>query len=128
MDRPEAGEECLRGESPELVAYVKALPCVACVVEEWEDGPGGGNSGIWRNVIDAHHVRTRGAGGGDVANVIPLCRLHHDMLHMKGKSWFESRYSGDIYLESLAEEVTEKWQTAGDFLSLADDPPVWGSR
>ena len=29
--------------------------------------------------MDPHHVRTRGAGGGD-EQVIPLCRRHHSLL------------------------------------------------
>lgn len=32
-----------------------------------------------------HHIRTRGAGGGnEPTNVIPLCREHHTEIHKKG--------------------------------------------
>ena len=30
--------------------------------------------------LDPHHIKTRGAGGGDTrSNLISLCRGHHDM-------------------------------------------------
>lgn len=30
--------------------------------------------------LDAHHIQTRGAGGGDTKeNLITVCRHHHDM-------------------------------------------------
>jgi hypothetical protein len=33
--------------------------------------------------LDAHHITSRGAGGGDEpANCILLCRRHHQMAHM----------------------------------------------
>lgn len=33
--------------------------------------------------LDAHHITSRGAGGGDnLANGILLCRRHHTMAHM----------------------------------------------
>lgn len=52
-----------------LLDYVKTLPCVLC---------GDKNT-------DAHHVTSRGAGGGDTRdNIMPLCRKHHIYMHSKG--------------------------------------------
>ena len=43
--------------------------------------------------IDAHHLTTVGAGGDDVAeNLIPLCRLHHQLLHNIGTPEMAKRY------------------------------------
>ena len=34
-------------------------------------------------VLDIHHIRSRGSGGGDTEdNVILLCRCHHQLAHM----------------------------------------------
>ena len=42
--------------------------------------------------VDPHHVRTRGAGGIDRANLVPLCRVHHTELHQIGRLTFEDKY------------------------------------
>lgn len=54
----------------ELLETVRGLPCLCCFpVENYES--------------HAHHVTTRGAGGGDTwDNVMPLCRIHHNEWHL----------------------------------------------
>ena len=40
-----------------------------------------------------HHVRTRGAGGGDEPeNLLGLCVLHHRQIHDHGADTFAARY------------------------------------
>lgn len=66
----------------ELYEFVKSLPCVACGVD-----PGG----------QAHHVKTRGSGGGDTAdNLMPLCFEHHRQWHDNPRKMIR-RYSGVFY-------------------------------
>lgn len=49
---------------------------------------------------DAHHIRTRGAGGGDEPdNVIPLCRQHHIEVHSQGAKSFAQKYNLPISWE-----------------------------
>lgn len=36
---------------------------------------------------DPAHVRSRGAGGRDKGNVVPLCREHHQRQHQEGWGW-----------------------------------------
>ena len=55
---------------------------------------------VCRGRIDKHHVRTRGAGGKDENNIVPLCRLHHQEIHRIGRKTFAIKY--DINLEELA--------------------------
>lgn len=58
----------------ELIETVKGLPCLACGKE-----PCG----------DAHHVKSRGSGGHDIAtNLMPLCREHHVAVHVIGMKKF----------------------------------------
>lgn len=66
-----------------LIDFVKTLPCIAC--------------GVMAD--DAHHVKTLKSGGGDVPeNLMPLCRLHHRLIHDQG-----------LYLVSQTYPTVEKW-------------------
>jgi hypothetical protein len=54
----------------DLLATVRELPCMAC-----GRTPAG----------HAHHVKTRGSGGHDLAsNCMPLCPTHHAHIHQSG--------------------------------------------
>ena len=56
-----------REVNQDLVEFVRTLPCIACALP----GPN-----------HAHHVQTRGAGGGDTwNNLMPLCADHHGAWH-----------------------------------------------
>ena len=46
-------------------------------------------------LIHAHHVKTRGAGGGDEW-CVSLCAYHHNILHTVGRDTFGERYSIDL--------------------------------
>lgn len=62
----------VRVKSPENLAAVRRRPCRIC----------GGKS-------EPHHIRTRGAGGGDeLTNLMALCRLHHRRAHDVGWTTF----------------------------------------
>lgn len=50
--------------------------------------------------VHAHHVKTRGAGGSD-KTCIPLCPLHHQMVHTIGIKTFEKKF--ELNLEGLIE-------------------------
>ena len=41
---------------------------------------------------DPHHVRSKGAGGRDRSNLVPLCRIHHTECHTIGRITFEDKY------------------------------------
>lgn len=60
-----------------LIKRVRKLPCAIC-------GEEGGN--------EAHHLQTRGSGGGDtIDNLVSLCRRHHQRIHAMGvKSFCEA--------------------------------------
>lgn len=64
---------------------------------------------------EAHHLTTRGAGGGDYS-AVPLCREHHAQIHNVGRSQFEDAHNLNlweqaanllgIYLEGIRREQT----------------------
>lgn len=57
-----------RETNSDLLEFVRTLPCIACGLP----GPS-----------EAHHVTTRGAGGGDVwNNLMSLCGPHHREWHV----------------------------------------------
>ena len=53
-------------------------------------------------IIETHHVKTKGAGGGD-EQVIPLCTKHHKEWHDNGRKTFAKRYS--INAEEIAAKL-----------------------
>ena len=50
---------------------------------------------------EPHHVKTRGAGGGDEW-CIPLCRIHHAEIHNTGRLTFTTRRKIDLPLTAKA--------------------------
>jgi len=73
----------------EHAEYIRTLPCAAC----HKPGPS-----------DPHHVKSRGAGGNDEANLIPLCRVHHTEIHQIGKKTFADKWHLDLEDKALRYE------------------------
>ena len=84
----------------ELRKWVADRACCICCV--WSSP-----AATCAGTVDPHHVRTRGAGGGEVANLVPLCRAHHDELHQMGRKSFALKYG--VNLVELAQEYTLRW-------------------
>ena len=82
-------------EDPEYLKLIEALPCTVFTTY-----------GCMGDVV-AHHVRTKGAGGKDKGNTIPLCFLHHSEWHDKGRVGFQMKYKLDAPKEAklLAERM-----------------------
>lgn len=73
----------------------RALPCLVC----------------GRRPSDAAHVRSRGAGGTGLGNIVPLCRFHHDEQGRLGIRTFERRHRVD--LAEWAQEIANMVQHEG---------------
>lgn len=56
--------------------------------------------------VQAHHVRTRGAGG-TYRHLVPLCLDHHTQWHTKGPSSLGS--TKEWWLE-MAEMIAQAWE------------------
>ena len=67
--------------------------------------------------VQAAHVKSVGAGGGDRANLVPLCAGGHTgELHTMGSKTFEAKYSLD-----LAGYAARYWREyAGPFVRIAE--------
>jgi hypothetical protein len=57
--------------------------------------------------VQAAHVRTRGAGGPDRGNLVPLCAKHHGLQHEMGIKSFEKQY--DLDLADMARELERQY-------------------
>lgn len=57
--------------------------------------------------IEAHHVKSRGAGGKSDC-LIPMCGYHHGRLHVMGRKTFEQFFS--IELDRAAEIFERLWK------------------
>jgi hypothetical protein len=98
-------EKIKRTVDKKMISFVRTQRCCAC-----------GRMGA----VDAHHVTTRGAGGGDTENnLMPLCHEHHTEWHMIGPSKMIDKYDGvytwlwkmgrdDVIDRALREKTTAK--------------------
>lgn len=78
-----------RIENPELLEVIRELPCIACAAPA---------------PSDAHHIKSRGAGGDDtVWNVISLCREHHSLAHQRGMQYMRLTFPSIRYWLEEAE-------------------------
>jgi len=92
----------------DYLAWISTLPCLllhrgeVCrvTVEQLPDGR-------WRR-SDPAHIKSRGAGGDDIGNTIPLCQRHHREQHDIGITSFAEKYGLDLTDEAtrLAAEWT----------------------
>jgi len=89
------------GDWPEYRKFVGKIRCVVCQHARNVDAEG--NTVIEINyepelirVADAHHMVSRGAGGADAENVVPLCRVHHSEFHQMGVNTFQLHYNVDL--------------------------------
>ena len=76
-----------RVQNKALLEHFKRKECVVC----------------GSRPCDAHHLTTKGAGGGDTENnLIPLCRWHHSKIHSMGIQTFITTYpSVESYIKSI---------------------------
>ena len=59
---------------------------------------------------DAHHVRTRGAGGSDY-EATSLCRQHHSEVHAIGRKTFQKKYNidfRDVIIKNLIAYISKE--------------------
>jgi hypothetical protein len=82
---------------PAYIAWIHTQPCILY-----------GNGGTYGvplghrciSELEACHVRSRGAGGDDRANVVPMCRILHQQQHTWGIKTFEAFWRIDLAAEA----------------------------
>lgn len=75
--------------------WIRTMPCVIC--------------GGWAEVA---HVKSRGAGGNDLGNCVPLCRKHHQQQHDMGIKSFQAQWNVDLHDHAAwyADRWEGRWQ------------------
>jgi hypothetical protein len=87
-----------------FLAFVRRLPClIACrpphVCRRYEG----------RQAVEPAHIKTRGSGGDDLGNVVPLCPRAHD--EQEGRTAaFERRYG--VNLREAAQQIADLYRLA----------------
>lgn len=75
-------------------SWIRQKPCIICGTTP----------------VDGAHVKTKGSGGDDVGNMVPLCRTHH--MEQEGRTReFEKRHQ--ISLSLLARGFANKYAKGG---------------
>ena len=64
-----------------------------------------------RSPVDPAHLKTRGSGGDDLNNVVPLCRFHHDQQEGHTAA-FQQKYGTN--LDWHARWYTDRWLMTPD--------------
>jgi hypothetical protein len=85
------GHRFPKGVDEAFREYVRGLPCLMRSHAPWW-------SDLWQcdGPVECAHVKTRGAGGADAGNIVPLCRRHHAMQHAVGIRTFQSDFALDL--------------------------------
>jgi len=77
-------------DPPTYTERVQRLPCCVCRRR----------IGHTYGPAEAAHVKSRGAGGGEVGNLVPLCHHHHERQHRMGIKSFQAHYGVNLALEA----------------------------
>tara|TARA_R100001463_G_scaffold115919_4_gene171160 strand:+ start:1614 stop:2609 length:996 start_codon:yes stop_codon:yes gene_type:complete len=94
-------ESPVYGDWPEYREHVGHIRCVICQHTGGQDSAGDPIEEMSLQpqlirVSDAHHLTTKGAGGPDAENLVPLCRVHHNEFHSMGVDSFQLHYNYDL--------------------------------
>ena len=65
-------------------AWIRTQPCIICGRD-----------------AEPCHVRSRGAGGTDLGNIVPMCRIHHTEQHKIGIKTFQAKWKVDMVALAL---------------------------
>lgn len=97
----------VRRKDPELLAWIRQQPCLLWGIPEPDCG-GMLDVVKKRYASEACHVKSRGAGGDDVQNVVPLCGKHHQEQHRIGIKSFQKRWH--INLSAIAKAYDRRFR------------------
>ena len=97
--KSKGGSRFPKRRCPEYMDWLRQQPCIVAMLSS-VGGCGG--------AVEAAHVRSRGAGGDDLNNTVPLCRQHHGDQHAIGIQTFQATY--EIDMPESAREHTARWE------------------
>ena len=77
---------------PTFLAWIREQPCCIC-----------------GDYAEPSHITSRGAGGYDVGNVVPMCHQHHQEFHDWGIWSFQERWK--VSLRDMAMQYAALYDT-----------------
>jgi hypothetical protein len=86
--------------------YVRSLECLVA----------GKPGHVCKGIVECAHVRSKGAGGSDRGNTVPLCSRAHGESHAMGIRSFQAATGLD--LAAIAKQLEARW-VLRDFGGLA---------
>lgn len=84
---------------PQFLAWIRQQRCCVSGVRSGEliEVPfAGGTTGKVRAIIEAAHVKSRGSGGDDRGNTVPMELSVHRSIHSIGHKTFQRRHGIDL--------------------------------
>lgn len=87
-------------KSRPFLDWVATLPCSTCGAYGIEHDNGS-------RYNHPSHIKSRGAGGSDLGNVIPQCYKCHAKFHQYGILTFQKKF--DVNLNKLSKRYVDKW-------------------
>ena len=99
---PRKGSRFPKRRDPAYCAWIRTLPCLCSP----PDVVGMDGEASCAGRVECAHVVSRGAGGDDRGNTVPLCTRHHRRQHMAGIRSFQAWYSLD--LAAIATELASR--------------------
>ncbi|HEY5973807.1 MAG TPA: hypothetical protein VIU41_03615 [Geobacteraceae bacterium] len=111
MKRGRPSKRFAKRRDPEYCRWIRTLPCCVTgkVTGEREVGMvGHRHLSVRRFVVEAAHVVSRGAGGDDRGNVVPLDFMLHREQHAIGIKSFQEKYGLD--LAALATRLEREYE------------------
>ena len=93
------------GRDPTYLEWIRTFPCVICLKHL-----GHMNGGK----TQACHIKSRGAGGVDRGNCVPMCARHHDEQGMKGFRHMVKKYG--VNLANVALQLGLRYEAMGAWL------------
>lgn len=101
---------------PKYCAWIRTLGCCAAQPYSLSLYVRGATLKPCAGPVECAHVKSRGAGGDDRGNTLPLCRRHHRQQHDIGLVTFGHHYCLDFYGTA---EVLEARYVLRDFGGLS---------
>lgn len=80
--------------------WIARKVCCVCSGQAYHE-----DVGEWLSI--PHHVKTRGAGGKEEGNLVPLCQSCHNRIHAMGAARFQDMCGVSVYL--IARKLGNEW-------------------
>lgn len=87
----------LKSDVKKFFEWIREQPCCICGSGYWDI-----DKGMWRNTVS--HIKTRGSGGQDLDNCVPMCLINFCHQEFELKTRQEKRE-----LLDLAREFTRRF-------------------